>query len=142
MMRPGELYTEARPNFSSQNEPHPIGRIAPKVMTTLPVPHPASPQVVDGLLRQLLEQARYLDSGEILQFLTAFQKQLDDEIHQIEEFTDRRGQLLAEIPVCCDYARLGALHRELNELEMEEFLKVQSVFTLHHNCTEYRDLLS
>ena len=111
-------------------------------MTTAPDPQPAPQQVVAELLGSLLEQARYLDSEEILKFLTAFREQLDGEIHQIETFSDRRGQLLAEIPECREYARLGELHRELNELEMEEFLKVESVATLHHNCTEYRDLLA
>ena len=94
------------------------------------------------LLRRLLEQSRYLESGEIIRFLTAFREQLDGEISQITEFTHQREELLTRIPTCRDYLRLGELHRRLNELEMAEFLKVHSVFTLHHNCTEYRDLLA
>jgi signal-transduction protein with cAMP-binding, CBS, and nucleotidyltransferase domain len=113
-----------------------------KIMTSIPPTPQAPQQVVGELLSRLLEQTRYLDSSEILQFLTAFQTQLAEEIRQIESFSDLRGQLLAEISECRDYARLGVLHQELNELEMEEFLKVQSVATLHHNCTEYRDLLT
>ena len=111
-------------------------------MITVPDSQLDPQPVVAELLRPLLEQARYLDSGEILQFLQAFREQLDGEIHQIDGFSDRRGRLLAEIPECREYARLGELHRELNELEMAEFLKVQSVGALHHNCTEYRDLLA
>ena len=103
--------------------------------------HPDSRQISADLLKQLLEQARYLDSGETLRFLTSFREQLDGEIHQIRRFADRRDQLLTQIPACNDYARLGELHQLLNELEMEVFLKVYSVHALHHNCTEYRDLL-
>ena len=99
-------------------------------------------QVAIDLLKQLLNETRYLESGEILRLLTSFREQLDGEIRQIGQFTLRRGQLLAEIPLCGDYPRLGTLHRQLNELEMDEFLKVHSVFTLHHNCTQYRDLLA
>jgi len=108
----------------------------------LPDISPAPKQVVEGLLGRLLEQTRSLDHGEILELLTAFQEQLSGEIDQIGHFSDRRDQLLSEIGGCRNYVRLGELHRELNELEMEEFLKVQSVTTLHHNCTEYRDLLA
>ena len=54
-------------------------------------------QVVEGLLGRLLEQSRYLDHGEILELLTAFREQLSGEIDQIGHFSDRRGQLLAEI---------------------------------------------
>ena len=111
-------------------------------MTTGPDSQAAPQQVVAKLLRSLLKQARYLDSEQILKLLSAFRKQLDGEIHQIDDFSSRRGQLLAEILECRKYARLGELHQELNNLEMEEFLKVQSVGTLHHNCTEYRDLLA
>ena len=111
-------------------------------MITGPDSQTASQQVVAELLKSLLKQTRYLDSEQILQFLSAFRKQLDGEIHQIDDFSTRRGQLLAEIPECRKYARLGELHQELNNVEMEEFLKVQSVGTLHHNCTEYRDLLA
>jgi CBS domain-containing protein len=100
------------------------------------------PQQATGLLKQLLDQTRYLESGDILRLLTAFREKLDGEILQIQQFTHRRGDLLTEITLCRDYARLGDLHRQLNELEMDEFLKVESVFTLHHNCTEYRDLLA
>ena len=99
-------------------------------------------ETVAELLGPLLEQSRSLTAGEIVRFLSAFRDQLDGEIAQIEQITGHRSRLLAEIPVCRDYACLGALHRELNDLEMEEFLKIQSVFTLHRNCTEYRDLLA
>ena len=111
-------------------------------MTVAPDISPAPKQVVEGLLERLLEQTRSLDHEEILELLTTFREQLSGEIDQIGHFSDRRDQLLAEICGCHDYARLGELHRKLNELEMEEFLKVQSVATLHHNCTEYRDLLA
>ena len=111
-------------------------------MTSGPVSQSSRKLIVAELLRRLLEQARSLESGEILQLLTAFREQLSGEISQIEQFTDRRSQLLAGIATCSDYPHLGELHRELNELEMEEFLKVQSVIALHHNCTEYRDLLA
>lgn len=40
------------------------------------------------------------------------------------------------------YPVLLQKHEELNNLEMERFLKVQSVPTLHLSCTEYRDLLA
>lgn len=96
---------------------------------------------VTGLLEKIMEQARHLDSGEILQLLVSFREQLDREISQIATFSDRRAQLLAEIEKCVSYQRLGELHEELNSLEMDEFFKLQSVTTLHHNCTEYRDLL-
>ena len=111
-------------------------------MTTGPDAQTAPRQDVAELLRSLLRQARYLDCEQILKLLSAFRKQLDGEIHQIDDFSHRRGQFLAEIPECRKYARLGELHQELNNLEMEEFLKVQSVRALHHNCTEYRDLLA
>ena len=111
-------------------------------MNTVPDPQSDRQQIVTALLAPFLEHTRTLDSGEIIRFLTSFRDQLDTEINQISEFTHHRKKLLWEIPTCRDYVRLGELHRLLNELEMAEFLKIQAVFTLHHNCTEYRDLLA
>jgi signal-transduction protein with cAMP-binding, CBS, and nucleotidyltransferase domain len=111
-------------------------------MTTAPDPHHATDNAVEELLSQIQVQTRYLNSNEILELLTEFREQIHGEIGLFEQFSGRREELLAEVSACRDYGRLGELHRELNELEMEEFLKIQSVTTLHHNCTTYRDLLA
>lgn len=46
------------------------------------------------------------------------------------------------ISATSDYTELKLIHDELNVMELERFLKVHSVTTLHASCTEYRDILA
>ncbi len=60
----------------------------------------------------------------------------------IEELNRLQNCLLQRIPEINDCQELGAIHAELNSIEMDRFLKLPSVPALHKNCTEYRDALA
>ncbi len=94
---------------------------------------------VMGRVRFFLSQ---LERDEMEPVLQALKETIDLEISWAAHEASSRTALLEEIAVCGDYPRLGAIHSELNTLEMDAFLKVQSVATLHRHCTDYRDLLA
>ena len=76
------------------------------------------------------------------QFLDSLRSVVDENIDWLENMNSKQKQMLAEIKTTASCSRLGEIHAELNNLEMERFLKSQSVPALHRNCTDYRDALA
>ncbi len=99
-------------------------------------------EFIAGLLRQVREFLPLLNGAEIGQFLAGVRGSLDEIISFFEEMNGIESDLYERIATCGSCAELGEIHAELNRIEMERFLKVQSVPALHKNCTEYRDLLA
>jgi len=97
---------------------------------------------VDDLMERLKGLLPLLDRDETLQLLKALQRGIGQEIGWAEALAARQTALLQQIPHICEYPLLMAIHSELNTLEMERFIKVQSVSALHKSCTEYRDFLA
>ena len=99
-----------------------------------------------GFLNDVMQKVReflpLLERDEILDLLQALQSGLEEELRWEEQLSARATALWAEVPSVGNYAALRQIHDELNALELERFLKIQSVTVLHKNCTEYRDLLA
>lgn len=83
-----------------------------------------------------------IDAKEADIFLNELKSSIENSITWMEELNSAQHELLLRIPVSGSCTELGAIHDELNRIEMERFLKLPSVPTLHKNCTEYRDLLA
>lgn len=82
-----------------------------------------------------------LERDETVQLLRALHGTLGQEIDWTEGLAARQSALLESIPNIREYPLLMDIHAELNTLEMERFIKIQSVPALHKSCTGYRDLL-
>ncbi|MBI1920913.1 MAG: nucleotidyltransferase [Geobacter sp.] len=112
-------------------------------MPTQPTATPLSTaDVVSDVMLDVRDFLRFLDLGEATQVLSSLDSRITEEIHWREQQNTRQGDLLRDIAATGDYAGLKKVHDELNELEMERFLRVLSVPALHGNCTAYRDLLA
>ena len=83
-----------------------------------------------------------LEREENLQLLRILRDTIDEEIAWLQAQADRFAGLLHTVREADGYGVLANIHDTLNNLEMDRFLKVQSVAVLHRNCTEYRDLLA
>ena len=83
-----------------------------------------------------------LEREENLQLLRVLRDTIDGEIAWLQAQADRFAGLLHTVREADGYGVLANIHDTLNNLEMDRFLKVQSVAVLHRNCTEYRDLLA
>lgn len=99
-------------------------------------------QFIARLMDEVRVYLPLLTSTEADQFLDSLKNVVDENIVWMESLSSRQQQLLEEVNSTADYCRLGKIHDELNSLEMERFLKIQSVPALHRNCTAYRDTLA
>lgn len=97
---------------------------------------------VDHIMGKVRDFLPFLEREENLQLLQALRTTIEREIEREEKLAEREESLLRRASESADYGVLKGIHDELNALEMERFLKVQSVPALHKNCTEYRDLLA
>lgn len=97
---------------------------------------------IERLMEDVKGYLPLLSSAEADQFLDSLKAVVDESIAWQEELGSHQNKLLAEIGTTTSYSRLGEIHGELNNLEMERFLKIQSVPALHRNCTDYRDALA
>lgn len=96
---------------------------------------------LDDLMARLRNFLPLLEGDETLRLLQALRGSIIQEIEWSEGLESRESALLAIIPETSEYPILLDIHTELNALEMERFIKTQSVPSLHRNCTRYRDLL-
>lgn len=103
---------------------------------------PTTEAFIDDLLHQVHDVAAFLGSKEISRLYTSVRDGIAAEISCYEEAAGREQALRAEIPRQSDTTLLRSIHDQLNELEMERFLRTYSVPGLHKSCTEYRDLLA
>ena len=99
-------------------------------------------EFIDGLMRQVKGFLPLLESGEMTSLLRSLRDSFDQNLQLLEENAAREAVLKERIAASCSCTELGTIHEELNQLEMERFLKIPSVPTLHQSCTEYRDLLA
>lgn len=97
---------------------------------------------LDDLMERLNRVLPLLERDETLQLLQALHHNISREIDWAEGLAARQSALLQGIRNAAEYPVLMDIHSELNALEMERFIKVQSVPALHKSCTEYRDLLA
>lgn len=93
-------------------------------------------------MSRINEFVRVLDREEIPLILNRLRDEIDHEIALTGEVAGRKRELMARInrEASCD--SLHGIHEELNGLELERFLKIQSVSALHESCTHYRDILA
>lgn len=98
--------------------------------------------LLDDLQRRVRAFLPLLEQDEIGQLLRALESTVDQEIARSTAQDAAERSLRERLAVVSDYPALQQIHDELNALELERFLKIQSVPALHHNCTEYRDLLA
>ena len=96
---------------------------------------------LDDLMAKLRNFLPLLERDETLRLLQALRGSIVQEIEWSEGLESRESALLEMIPETSEYPILLDIHTELNALEMERFIKAQSVPSLHRNCTRYRDLL-
>jgi signal-transduction protein with cAMP-binding, CBS, and nucleotidyltransferase domain len=97
---------------------------------------------LDGIMKRVREFLPLLEMDETLHLLQSLQSDVESEISWVEKIAARENSLRLQIPPADNYPVLLQTHEELNALEMERFLKIQSVTALHKSCTEYRDLLA
>lgn len=99
-------------------------------------------QAIGDIMNRVREFVRYLEKDEIVRLLAVVREEIAREMGGAEEMTVRGERLHELIDAEQDYNALHRLHDDLNVLEMERFLKINSVPTLHANCTLYRDILA
>lgn len=104
--------------------------------------HISDDEFVAGLMTQLREFFPLLDAAEIHDLLAELKQSTDERIGFCEEMDTRRQRLLSRVATTDSCTDLGIIHDELNRIELERFLSVQSVPALHENCTAYRDALA
>ncbi len=97
---------------------------------------------VDETMAQIHDFARFLERDDIPLILALLRDEIDHEITLTGQVAGRRRELMDRVRCEADYGALRAIHDELNGLELERFLKIQSVAALHASCTEYRDILA
>jgi len=105
------------------------------------VPPTANPAFLDDLMERLNGVLPLLERDETVRLLRALHSSVSQEIAWDEGLAARQAGLLDRIAGTREYPVLMDIHGGFNELEMERFIKMQSVPALHKNCTEYRDLL-
>lgn len=80
-----------------------------------------------------------LDSEEMEELFTSLLEVVSQDTESRIVLSVRRRTLFERLERTESYDELAALHAELNESEMEEFLHSRSVISLHRRCTDYRD---
>jgi len=93
-------------------------------------------------MARINEFVRFLERDDIPLILSRIKDEIDREISVTGQVAGRRRELMARVEGETDYGMLREIHDELNGLELERFLKIQSVAALHASCTEYRDVLA
>lgn len=102
----------------------------------------AEQDVVTRLMAPVRKALPFLPAEEADNFLDGLERSVADTISWMEGLQQRHEYLLQQIAATDDCTALGALHTELNSIEMERFLKLPSVPALHKSCTTYRDALA
>jgi signal-transduction protein with cAMP-binding, CBS, and nucleotidyltransferase domain len=97
---------------------------------------------LDGVMQRVREFLPLLERDETLNLLQSLESDIVSDIRWAENIVARQDSLQSKIPLADSYPVLHQTHEELNALEMDRFLKIQSVTTLHKSCTKYRDLLA
>lgn len=99
-------------------------------------------EFIATIMEQVREFLPSLDTEAADEFLGTLKSFVETNIDWMEELNSQQSRLLQRISETDDCRELGAIHAELNSVEMERFLKIPSVPALHKSCTEYRDALA
>ncbi len=99
-------------------------------------------EFIARLMAQVREFLPFLDAGEADEFLDDLKNAVESNISWMEELNGAEKILLQRISETENCMELGAIHDELNSIEMDRFLKLPSVPALHKSCTDYRDALA
>lgn len=116
-------------------------RIAPMPHHVYPTP-PTEAELLEKLLGEVRAFLPFLERSEMQKLLEGLRDNAQGELEQILAFSRREEKLLARIGESRDPSELLRIHDDLNALEMDRFLRFQSVPALHANCTSYRDRLA
>lgn len=111
-------------------------------MPNPPVETVSEHEFIAGIMGQVREFLSFLDADEADGFLDDLKDSVEASITWMEELNDRQKSLLLQIPGTFNCNVLAALHDQLNSIEMDRFLKLPSVPTLHKSCTGYRDAIA
>jgi CBS domain-containing protein len=98
--------------------------------------------VADVVMERLAGILSRLDREPATRLLEEVETRFRGAIEAAEAEVRKPRTLIREIDATADYARLGEIHRTLNGLAMERFLRTRSVPALHESCTDYRDRLA
>lgn len=102
----------------------------------------SSVDFIDQIMGEVRSVLPLLELEESKRLLGALRDTLTTEASRLSRHVEQRDGILARIGAGGDYACLKSCHDELNLLEMERFLRIPSVPSLHGSCTAYRDLLA
>lgn len=94
---------------------------------------------LSGVGEELASLVSRLDSYETEELYSALLEVVQQESESRIILSARKRGLLDRLESERDYEALAGIHAELNETEMEYFLRTRSVSSLHRHCTEYRD---
>lgn len=108
----------------------------------IPISQASNTVFLDDMMLKVRELLPLLEGDETIQLLYALRGNIEREIEWMNAVEARHNTLVKEISEIDEYSVLFGIHEELNLLEMERFLKIQSVPALHNSCTGYRDLLA
>lgn len=92
-------------------------------------------------LPDLTDITRYCRAEDIEPFLQMVSAAVQSDLNRAVDWGRRREKLVASIDHSEGFA-LKTIHENLNQIELERFLLIPSVYELHRSCTEYRDALS
>ncbi len=116
------------------------------ISETMPQRNPAENISDSAFIAGLMDQVRaflpLLNSEEISELLVGLKSSVESSINFIEEMNVTFSELTTRMVAAENCIELGEIHAGLNMIELERFLKIQSVPALHKNCTEYRDALA
>lgn len=94
-----------------------------------------------GSLPDLRRIGRYCTAADISRFLRSISAVLDADRQRMAGWRAECDQLIQSI-ADAGHSELKGIHEALNRIEVERFLLLFSVASLHHNCTHYRDELA
>lgn len=106
------------------------------------LPEPSDSELLQELMGRVHAFLPLLERDEIQRLLEGLKEGAREELEQVGEYSRKEARLLSRVAQESDYDALARLHDELNTLEMERFLRFQSVPALHESCTSYRDALA
>lgn len=106
------------------------------------VTHNAPTAVINGQMKSVEALAAFLGKDEIPAFLQTIKEAVYTELEIFDSHLLREKELIASIDATEDYEGLKEIHDALNVLQLEKFLQIDSVRSIHQSCTRYRDALA
>lgn len=107
-----------------------------------PVEKISAQEFISRVMNQVRDYVPLLGSEEVVEFLIDLRSNIDEDISWLTVLNSQQSALLLQINSTGSSMELGRIHELLNNMELERFLRFQSVPALHKNCTLYRDILA